>query len=218
MSGRSDKMLLIQILVKCNSQFPSPNLRAGVLYKEHANRMWRCVRDTVNKVNKVNRRRFSMLKKSVLIATAALAAAGFSTVASANGDAVLGAALGAGVGAIIGNGISGRDGAIVGGAIGAAAGAAATTSHRSYVSSGVAVGAPVYYGPPAPVYYAPAPVYYAPAPVYYAPAPVVYASPPVVVYRPRPAYVVRPAPVYYGPAYYRVDVRHRGHDHYDRWH
>jgi hypothetical protein len=143
-----------------------------------------------------------MLKKKMLIATVALAATGFSGVASAHGDPILGAVLGAGVGAVIGSNLNGRDGAIVGGAIGAAAGAAATRGGHGYVSGSVSVGGPAYYAP-APVYYTP------PAPVVYAPAP------PVVVYRPRPVYVVHPAPVAYYPEYKVRYDRHRGHRHGD---
>jgi hypothetical protein len=101
----------------------------------------------------------------------------------------------------------------------------ATGTVLAGVTAGVVVGAalaprPVYYAPPAPVYY-PAPGYgyaysYAapaqPAVVYAAPARVVYAAPaPVVVYRP-PVYVASPV-VRVGFGFYggcRPHYYHRG--------
>ena len=113
--------------------------------------------------------------KTLIIGTAMVASLGLAAAQVRAGDQVVGAAVGAGVGAVVGHSISGRDGAVVGGALGAVTGAAIAAHHRHhyhhgpYVRTAVAVGQPVYYGPPPAVVYQPRPVYVAPRGYYHRP-------------------------------------------------
>lgn len=149
-----------------------------------------------------------MLKKSLVIATLATAAAGmtFTTKADA-ADPVLGALIGGGIGAAIGHDANRHHGAAVGGVVGALIGSSiAADSNRYYGSR--------YYDEPYydrryydRGYYAPPSYYYAPA------APVYYSAP----YYAPPAFG---ATIVYssGPSYRYRDHRHhyRGDRHYYR--
>ena len=156
------------------------------------------------------------MKKPLLIATvtAALAAATFSTQASAC-DPIPGMLIGGGIGAAIGNAPGAAVGAIIGSAI---TGSAPCYYERDYDRAY----APrryydrEYYAPPVAYergYYAPPPVaYYEPAPVYYASA-VYYA--PAVVYRSYPRYAYEPRRVIHR---HYSEVRHHWRGDRRDWH
>jgi len=128
-----------------------------------------------------------MIKKTLAvgIAAATLGMAAVSSEAQA-ADPVLGALIGGGIGAAIGHDVNHHNGAAAGAVIGAVLGSSIAASSGPYYDGGYygpqpGYGAPApayepgYYGAPAPAYAAP--VYYAPpAPVYYGPS-VVYSVP-----------------------------------------
>ncbi|HET7730336.1 MAG TPA: YMGG-like glycine zipper-containing protein [Usitatibacter sp.] len=141
-----------------------------------------------------------MLKKSLVIATLATAAAGMTLATKADAaDPVLGALIGGGIGAAIGHDANRHHGAAVGGVVGALIGSSiAADSNRYY--------GPRYYDEPYYGYYDRG--YYAPPSYgYYAPAAPVYYSAP---YYAPPAFG---ATIVYnsGPSY-----RYRDHRHYHR--